>query len=189
MMTKIDLTVCVTPQMVTDAQGNEKKAFAGHIGTHFDVMNKTFPLDYTEREAVVFDISANGQGETQVADIDLSLVGEGMFVAFHSGCIDRMGYGGKEYFTQHPQLSMPLIQSLIDRRIAIIGVDFAGVRRGKEHTPTDQVCADHGIFIVENLCNLSAVLKGSSHARFKAYTFPVNFSGITGLPCRVVAGV
>ena len=26
-----------------------------------------------------------------------------------------------------------------------IGVDFAGVRRGKEHTPMDQYCADRGV--------------------------------------------
>lgn len=36
---KIDITLRVTPQMVTDAQDNQKKAFVGHLGTHFDVMN------------------------------------------------------------------------------------------------------------------------------------------------------
>ena len=28
--------------MVTDAQGNEKKALVGHLGTHFDALNKDF---------------------------------------------------------------------------------------------------------------------------------------------------
>ena len=46
---KMDLTIKITPKMVTDAQGNEKKALVGHLGTHFDVMNKEFPLEYTER--------------------------------------------------------------------------------------------------------------------------------------------
>lgn len=36
----IDITLKITPKMVTDAQGNEKKALVGHLGTHFDVMNK-----------------------------------------------------------------------------------------------------------------------------------------------------
>ena len=45
---KMDLTIKITPKMVTDAQGNEKKALVGHLGTHFDVMNKEFPLKYTE---------------------------------------------------------------------------------------------------------------------------------------------
>lgn len=29
---KIDITLKITPKMVTDAQGNEKKAFVGHLG-------------------------------------------------------------------------------------------------------------------------------------------------------------
>lgn len=41
----IDLTLKITPKMVKDAQGNEKTALAGHLGTHFDVMNKVFPLN------------------------------------------------------------------------------------------------------------------------------------------------
>ena len=48
---KIDVTLKITPKMVTDAQGNEKKALVGHLGTHFDVMNKEFPLEYTESSA------------------------------------------------------------------------------------------------------------------------------------------
>lgn len=70
-----------------------------------------------------------------------------------------------------------------------LGTHFAGVRNGKEHTPTDQICADRGTFIVENVCNLAAVLNGNKSAHFKAGTYPVNFVGMTGLPCRVVARV
>ena len=55
---KIDITLRITPKMVTDAQGNEKKALVGHLGTHFDVMNKEFPLDYTERKGIVFDVTS-----------------------------------------------------------------------------------------------------------------------------------
>ena len=43
-------------------------------------------------------------------------------------------------------------------KISMIGVDFAGIRRGKEHTPKDQYCADRGVFVVENLCGLSRLL-------------------------------
>ena len=41
----IDMTLKITPKMVKDAQGNEKKALVGHLGTHFDVMDKEFPLE------------------------------------------------------------------------------------------------------------------------------------------------
>ena len=40
-----------------------------------------------------------------------------------------------------------LAQANPDKHVAIIAVDFAGVRNGKEHTPTDQLCADRGTFI------------------------------------------
>ena len=53
----IDITLKITPKIVTDAQGNEKKALVGHLGTHFDVMNKEFPLEFTKRKGIFFDVS------------------------------------------------------------------------------------------------------------------------------------
>jgi kynurenine formamidase len=138
----IDITLKITPRMADNAQGNEKKALLGHLGTHFDVMNKEFPLDYFERPGIVFDVSRAGRGEISAGDIDLARVQPGMFVAFRSGFIEEVGYGNADYFSAHPQLSQELIHSLLQKRIAIIGVDFAGIRRGKEHTPADQACAD-----------------------------------------------
>ncbi len=71
----------------------------------------------------------------------------------------------------------------------MIGIDFAGVRRGKEHTPKDQYCADRGVFIIENLCNLGEALRNEAQVKMTAYTFPVNYAEMTGLPCRVVLEV
>lgn len=75
----------------------------------------------------------------------------------------------------------------LDKHVAIIAIDFAGVCNGKEHTPTDQLNADRGTFTVENVCNLAAVLKGKTMACFMAGIYPVNYVGSTGPPCRVVA--
>lgn len=150
----VDLTLKVSPKMIKDAQGNENKAFTGHLGTHFDVMNKEFPLNYTERKAIVFDVSSISGRDIEVQDIDLSKVRPDMFVSFYSGYIERESYGSKAYFSEHPQLSDELIEKLLDRHISIIGIDFAGVRRGKEHTPKDQYCADKGVFIIENYAKI-----------------------------------
>lgn len=183
----IDITLKITPKMVTNAQANEKKALVGHMGTHFDVMNKEFPLEYVERKGIVFDVSGITDRDIDEIDIDLNIVKKDMFVAFYTGFIEDEGYGSKKYFTKHPQLSRNLIDSLLDKGISIIGIDFAGVRRGKEHTPMDQYCAERGVFIIENLCNLKAILKGQKKMNFIANTYPVNYTGMTGLPCRVVA--
>lgn len=180
----IDITLRITPKMVTDSQGNEKKALVGHLGTHFDVMNKEFPLVYTKRNGIVFDVSNVKDKDIETADIDISLVQKEMFVGFYTGFIEAEGYGGKKYFSDHPQLSNELIDDLLNKGISIIGIDFAGVRRGREHTPMDQHCADHGVFIRENLCNLDKVV-----GMCVINTYPMNYAEMTGLPCRVVAEV
>ena len=148
---KIDVTLKITPKMAADAQGNEKKVLVGHLGTHFDVMNKEFPLEYTERKAIVFDVTGITERDIDISDIDADKVEGNMFIAFYTGFIEKEGYGTPRYFREHPQLSNELIDFLLQKNISIIGVDFAGVRRGKEHTPKDQYCADRGVFIIENL--------------------------------------
>lgn len=189
-MKTIDITTTVSADLLAKAKKNLNLAFNGHVGTHFDVMNKEFPLDYMELDAVIFDVTkCKAKPEIDLNDIDLNAVKEGMFVAFHTGFIEQEGYATPKYFHNHPQLSFDLIQALLDKHICIIGVDFAGVRNGKEHTPTDQLCADHGVFIVENLCNLSAVLQGKRIVACKIGTYPIKFEGQTGLPCRVVVKV
>ena len=71
----IDVTLKITPKMATDAQGNEKKALVGHLGTHFDVMDKEFPLDYTRRRGLCFDVSdIPASREIGEEAVDLSLV-------------------------------------------------------------------------------------------------------------------
>lgn len=182
----VDITLKITPKMASDAQGNEKKALVGHLGTDFDIMDKEFPLEYTEREGLVFDVSAVKNRDIDISDIAADKIQKDMFVAFYTGFIEEHGYGGKVYFTEHPQLSNELIEMLLEKEVSIIGVDFAGIRRGKEHTVKDQYCADKGIFVIENLCNLKS-LTGPEH--YIINTYPMNYDGMTGLPCRVIAKV
>lgn len=181
----IDLTLKITPKMVIDAQGNEKKALTGHLGTHFDVMDKEFPLEYTERKGIVFDVSSVHDRDITIDDIDTTMIHKDMFVAFYTGFIEEIGYGCAAYFTKHPQLSNELLDLLLQKQVSMIGIDFAGVRRGKEHTPMDQYCADHDVFIIENLCNLSTLL--SIQESITICTYPMNYAQMSGLPCRVIA--
>ena len=178
----VDLTLKITPKMTTDAQGNLKKAFTGHLGTHFDVMNKEFPLEYVRRQAIVFDVSDITDRDIETDDIDIDAIQKDMFVAFYTGYVEKVGYGSREYFAAHPVLSEDLIEALLEKGISIIGIDCAGVRMGKQHTPMDQHCADHGVFIVENLCNLKSVV-----GKCVINTYPMNYAEMSGLPCRVVA--
>ena len=183
----IDITLQVTPDMLGTAWENTAKSLIGHLGTHFDVMDKEFSLDYTQRKGVAFDVSHIRGRDVDIGDIDLDAVKADMFVAFHTNFIDEEEYGTPRYFKEHPQLSNELIEALLDKRISMIGVDCAGIRRGKEHVLADRKCADRGAFVVENLCNLNALpFRGTP---FTVRTYPMNIAGITGLPCRVVAEI
>lgn len=183
---KIDVTLRITPKMVNDAERNEKKALAGHLGTHFDVMNKEFPLEYTERKGIVFDVSKIKNRDIEIQDVDINMFEKDSFVMFYTGFIEEEEYGSQRYFKEHPQLSNELINQLIEAEVSLIGVDFAGIRRGKEHTPKDQYCADHNVFVIENMCNLKSIIN-ANHVVMN--TYPMSYQGITGLPCRIIADV
>ena len=183
----IDITLPVTPEMLATAWTNTAKSLVGHLGTHFDVMDKEFPLEYTARKAVVFDVSHIRDREITPSDVALEQVGADMFVAFYTGYVHEVEYGTSQYFKEHPQLSEALIDALLEQKVSIIGIDCAAIRKGEAHIPTDQRCADHGVFVVENLWGLDAVL--AAGAKFTARTYPMRFAGVTGLPCRVVAEV
>ena len=177
----IDLTLPLTEDM-------ERKAeLSGHVGTHFDVMDKSFPMEYSLLHGIIFDVSSKGSEEIGIDDIMLSLVGERMFVGFRSGIQEKHPYGSMEYRKQHPTLSYELLQELINRKVAVIGLDFAGVRRGPEHTPADQTLADNGAFVIENLCSMESVLDGNEFREVMISIVPNVKSDATGIPCRVSA--
>ena len=181
----MDITLPVTQEMLGTAWANTAKSLVGHLGTHFDVMDKEFPLSYTQRRGIVFDVSHIEARDIDMADVDLSLVEKDMFVAFHTGFAAQIPYGTPQYFKEHPQLSHRLIDALLEKGISIIGIDCAGIRRGSEHVPTDQRCADCGVFVIENLWALDALADQSRE--FVANTYPMRLLGVTGIPCRVVA--
>lgn len=77
-----------------------------------------------------------------ITDVDLDKVAQDMFVAFYIEFIEEEGCGTRKYFTEYPQLSNELIEALLKKKVSIIRVDIAGIRRGKEYTSMDQHCAD-----------------------------------------------
>ncbi len=183
----VDITYKIDAKNIKGFTPEAGAAPIGHLGTHFDIMDKEFPLHYTERVGVVFDVSHIRDRDIDLSDIDLEKVQKDSFVAICSGFIEEVDYSEPRYFKEHPQLSNELIDALIDKGVSIIGIDFAGVRRGAEHSPKDKYCADRGLFIVENLCNLKAVIEQSKP--FDVATYPMNFVGFSGVPCRVVAKI
>jgi kynurenine formamidase len=185
----IDLTLGITQEMISNAQENEKFAVNGHLGTHLDIMKKKFPLEYIERRAIAFDVSQILGREIDVVDVDFDKIKENMCVVFYTGYIEKVGYGTKLYFQEHPQLSRVLIDKLLEYKISLLAIDCAGVRRHGEHRITDQLCADNNVFIIENVCNIKALLSNDRSREFIANTYPLNYLDATGLPCRIIAKI
>lgn len=190
---KIDLTYQLSKELMDDfAKSASEKALSkfGHFGTHFDIQDKVFPLEYCERNGIAFDVSYVCNRDIEASDIDMNLISEGDFVLFHTGMIERAPYGSKEYFTQHPQLSQNMIEVLISKKASLIGLDMAGVRRGEEHALADQLCADHGTYIIENLVNLKSICNiPGEKPKLLVHTYPLNLSGYTGIPARVIVDI
>jgi len=186
---KIDLTVSVSKETWNEIFKNEKMTAFGHVGTHFDVKNKEFSLDNTIRNGKIFDVKSITDRDIEINDIDSSEINKDDFVMFNTGYLKEVGYGTKEYYKSHPQLSNELIELLIEKKVSMIGIDAAGIRSGAEHGPIDQYCADKNIFVVENLDNLDILVQKTLNDNFRVYTFPIKMEGLDGLPCRVIAEI
>ncbi len=158
----------------------------GHLGTHYDVMDKQWSNENFRTWGKLFDTSHIRDREVEVADLKGREIEEGDTVLFHTGILREFGYGSKPYTTNSANLSDVLVKYLIDRKIKIIGVDAAGAQKASKHIAVDQLCADNDVFIVENLDNLDALLKHAPKT-FTVYTAPLNRPDLTGLPCRVIA--
>lgn len=192
---KIDLTVTITEEVrklmedMTAAAKIPPYVQFGHLGTHFDVMDKKFPLENTERRGIVFDVSHVKEREIEAGDINMETITEHDFVMFYTGCLKENKFGTTEYLKSHLELSNSLITDLLNKKISMIGIDFPGIRKPAEHPQADQHCADHGVFVIENLANLDVLVAATKNQPFLVHTYPVNYEGLTGLPCRVIAEV
>lgn len=183
---------------ITTRVSNEKKekwlsettqpfVLSGHIGTHLDTYEKTeIPMNYFRSKGVYIDVRDIAEKrEIEIEDIEKYIIPKEAFVIFHTGRTDNYEYGSSEYFKNHPQLSDKLIEYLAKQKIHFIGIDCSGIRRGKEHEPADILCEHNGIYVIENLCNLSSIIS----SEFDVYTMWLENDKMTGLPCRVIVEI
>ena len=189
---KIDLTYQLTKEKIQEWSSglNDKDKGLmsfGHMGTHFDAMNKEFSLDCTELRGIIFNVSDISDRDIEINDIDLEKIYTNDFVLFYTGTIDRFEYASQDYSEKFPQISWELIKILVDKKVKIIGVDTRGLRKGSEHQKADQFCADNDTFVIENLVNLGRLFKESNGKNLTIHTYPLNVKGFTGIPSRVVA--
>ncbi|HLR35207.1 MAG TPA: cyclase family protein [Tissierellales bacterium] len=190
---KIDLTVPINKRAwnkIIDRTSTDKSFNKfGHIGTHFDLMDKKFNLENFIRPGKIFDVSSIKNRDIETSDINTKEILEKDFVIFYTEHLKENSYGTDNYFQTYPNLSKKLVKFLIKKKVSLIGIDTPGIRQAKEHREIDQYCADNNVFIVENLNNLDLLLKETKDREFLLYTFPINLEDVSGLPCRVIAEI
>ena len=185
----IDLSLPLTVAEISGGEDYVRKIVdAGHAGTHFDVMDKVFPLQSFRTNGKVVDISHIRDREVELEDIADIELNDGDTIIFYSGWIDELGYDTRhEYVYKSAELSDALVEHVVARGVRLIGVDAAGAQKPKKHAAIDQYCADRGVFIIENLNNVKKLLELGKP--FTIYTAPISRTDLTGLPCRVLAEV
>lgn len=154
----------------------------------FDIMDKIFSLDSFRTKGKLIDVSHLRDREVKVTDLASVPIEEDDFVIFHTGYIEELGYFSRNYPLRSAELSDETVDYLIGRKVRMIGVDAAGAQKPKKHHKVDTRCAEHGVFIVENLTNLQKLL-ALSPREFTVFTAPLNRPDLTGQPCRVLAEI
>lgn len=181
----IDLTCRPDPRLVEPWLEKEENRHlaAGHLGSHLDsYLASPIPLDYFRCRGVLLDASGFAEErEIGLGDLDLDEVKPGDFVLFRTDRIKKT-YGRPEYFKDHPCLSQELIEALCQKKIAFIGIDAPGIRRGQEHEAADIYCEKNQVYVIENLDQLHKI----SQKNPTIYTMWLEDDQATGLRCRVL---
>lgn len=95
-------------------------------------------------------------------------------------------YGSPEYRDQLPRISLALARWLVDKRVALIGVEppsVADVNNIREVTDVHQTLLGGGVVIVEGLTNLDQVTQPT----VEFIALPMKITGGDGSPVRAIA--
>lgn len=191
----IDLTLPIDEQDTHNPFFKQQHAInvsrLGHLGTHLDIMHVDTANLAPERfitPAILIHVENIYQRPIELSDIpNLSQIAAGDFVIFKTDWFDT--YYRSEFYVKghpeagHPELSDEVLETLIERKVNFIGIDAAGIKKTEGHAKADTYCADHDVFVIENIVNLARL----SQDRFKLYCFPLNLKKVSGLPVRLIA--
>lgn len=158
---------------------------SGHVGTHIDVYEKTeIPEEYSKCDGVLIDCTNYSLGREigmeAIKEVDIK---KKDFVIFKTGVPKENPYGSENYLKNHQELSWELIDYLLKREVAFIGIDCAGIRRGEEHYKADVKCEKNKTYVVENLS--SERLNQLSFNEFKVFTVWIDNPIATGLSTKI----
>lgn len=180
----VDLTLSISVDKYFQSESPAAKF--GHTGTHIDI-SPTFKIDLKRfiSRGKLIDVSHIRGRQIEIDDIkDQVEINKDDFVIIKTNWLEE-NYPTRNYFLDNPELSNNAVDFLISQKLNMIGIDAPGLVQRENHSKIDKLCLDHNILIVENLNNLDKL----SQNTFKVYCFPMNLSGQSGLPVRIIAEI
>ena len=167
-----------------------------HCGTHADAARHFLPdgatldqqaLDVCVGEAIIVDVSPAKPKERITVDHLGSLIDAiqpGARLLFRTDWHHR--YGTPEYRDELPRISLSLAQWLVEREVALIGVEppsVADVNNLQELTEVHQALFRGNVMIVEGLANLDVI----STPTVEFIALPLKIVNGDGSPVRAIA--
>lgn len=153
-----------------------------NMGTHIDVMSSEVILE-NERligTGIKFDVSHIVDRPVELNDLDLSLVEEGKFVFFQTNWDKYLD--DEDRYNNHPEISMEVMEYLVEKKVNMIGIDTLGLGLGKNHGLIDVFLGKYGSYAIENLANLDQIPEKG----FRVYCLPMKIEGIDAFPARIL---
>ena len=153
-----------------------------NMGTHIDVMGADVVIENNRliSEGIKFDVSNVVDRQVKLSDLDISRIKEGVYVFFQTNWDDYLDDDKK--YSNHPEISMEVIEYLVNKKVNMIGIDTLGLGLKRNHGIIDEYLAKNKIYGIENLCNLRSI----PDENFKVYCLPIKVEGIDALPTRVL---
>jgi arylformamidase len=167
-----------------------------HVGTHVDAPRHFYldgpafheiPPERLFGAGVVLRIAARPHQVITAADLAACAVDvlPGDIVVLDTGWAQ---YFGQDKYEEHPALSTDAAQWLVDKRVKLLGVDFATpdlavrLRKPGFNWPVHHILLARGVLVSEHLTNVSSLPAGRAEFVFSA----LNIEGSDGAPARVL---
>jgi kynurenine formamidase len=162
-----------------------------HLGTHVDAPShilkngltlEGYPLDTFTGTGVCVDCRSMSSIPAKFLQ-EILPAGTFDFLLICTGWSKHWNFA--EYFSDFPYLQQDASNFLCRRGIKAVGIDAPGFDPVDGELINHQILLGDNILLIENLCNLEALL----HNPFRFYGFPLNFSKADGSPVRACAEI
>ncbi|MEF8843428.1 MAG: cyclase family protein [Haloarculaceae archaeon] len=179
-----------------DGANVQRVTFPTHGGTHVDAPRHVLPggstvdetpLSRLVTEGVVLGVDAEEARQVDVADLrGLEELRDGDAALFAFGWTEHTG---TDRYHRYPWLSVDLADRLVEREVALVGMDTLSpdepreLRGGGDPYPVHRRLLGSGVPVVENLADPSELVG----ERVEVLCLPLQLRGGDGAPARVLA--